>query len=265
MNYGDNVALINGLWQNFAPSDDLRDLFRDTFGGLDQDVLREAIKRVRQETDTAWPSVRSLLDAYRTLAASRRKPATGSSTAKYERTVLPAVDLERERVLVEEYHQLIDATADEEFYRLEADILDRYDAHAFSSCTAYRLLYRLRGRVFGGVAGLSSVTRAGDLQPLSLEGLLDEEPRSTRKHEPHRDTSRQADRRSEAGVAVHPRPPGTQADRVLLSPDRQDVRVERPERGGGPLPGPAGKGLGDVGAGQAQHDHPHPRVTQGKR
>lgn len=263
--YSENTALINGLWQTFTPSEELRDLFRDTFGHLDQEIFCEAVKQVRQDTDTVWPSVRTLLKTYRTIAAERRKQAAGPPASRHDRAVVPAVDSDREKALVEEYHRLIDGVADEDFHRLEDDILDRYDAHAISSATAHRLLRRLRAKVFGDGPGLSEVTGGGVLTPLSLEGFLVEKPRRTTKHEPQRNESENVDRRPETRVEVRPRPPGEKPDWLLLSPDRPQVRVERPERGGGPLPGPAHQGVADVGARQTKHDHPDRRVAGGGR
>jgi hypothetical protein len=261
--YADNVSLINGLWQNFAPSDDLRDLFRETFSRLDQEVFRQAIKQVRQDTDTAWPSVRNLLDAYRVLWQRRggRRPA--AATQRLPRTVIPAVDVARERLLITEYEQLIDHADDENFYRLESDILDRYDAHAFSSHSAYTLLRRLRARVFGG-PGLSQVTREGGLKPLAVEVSF-EPRRSTSTNAQDDDGPRQADRQAAPRVELHPRRPAEDPPGVRVSPDRAAVRLERPERGGEPLPAIAGEGLGHVAARAGELDHPDARVARERR
>lgn len=165
MTYNDNKALINELWQSFTPSDELRDLFRDTFQNLDQDLFRSAIRNVRRDTDTAWPSVKSLRDEYRRLT-HHKILAVKTSSAKYERVVVSQVDADIERVTVEGLEKLIDNCSDDEFYRLESSILDEYDLHRISSCVAYRLGRRLRARVFGEQPGMSRVTKEGALVPI---------------------------------------------------------------------------------------------------
>ena len=164
----ENAKAINQLWQTFQPAEELRKLFRETFERLDQDVLYEAIKAARIEDDKPWPTIRLINTCYSAQVAKRKRQVPRQAINTETRTTFAVPDTEEERKLVTDLEYVIDSSTDEQFHGIEKIVLDRLVQERLASVSAFRLLQRLRVKVFGEGPGLSVVGRDGDLEPLSV-------------------------------------------------------------------------------------------------
>lgn len=167
--YDDNVEVINELWQSFAPTHELRQLFRERLEKLDQNVLYEAIKQAKVDNDGPWPAIKWFTSAYNEIKRKQLQSAP-HKPSQYVRNIIPDVDVAEENRLVSEFCAAIEGCNDEGFIGLREMILDKYDAHLLSSLNAHRLCRQLLvhlGYVVG--AGLSQVGKSGELSPLSMD------------------------------------------------------------------------------------------------
>ena len=166
--YEDNVEAINELWQSFAPTHELRQLFRERLAKLDQAALYEAIKQAKVDNEGPWPAIKWFITAYAEVQRKRRE-AMPKPSQTYVRNVIPDVDTEAEKKLLQEFYAAIEVCTDEGFHQLDEMILDKaVKENALSSVSAHRLCRQLRHHLFGAGPGLSHVTAGGDLEPMSI-------------------------------------------------------------------------------------------------
>lgn len=165
--YEDNVEAINELWQSFAPTHELRQLFRERLSKLDQPTLYEAIKQAKVDNEGPWPAIKWFTSAYADIQRKRRESAPKPSQT-YVRNVIPEVDTEAEKKLVQDFYAAIEGCDDEGFHAMDKMILDKYEANLLSSLSAHRLCRQLRIHLFGDGPGLSRVTASGDVESMSV-------------------------------------------------------------------------------------------------
>lgn len=168
--YEDNVEAINELWQSFAPTHELRQLFRERLAKLDQAALYEAIKQAKVDNEGPWPAIKWFITAYAEVQRKRRE-AMPKPRETYTRSVIPAVDTEAEKQLVKEFQMAIEGCTDEGFRQLDEMILDKMEKeNRLSAYSTHCLCRQLREHLFGVGPGLSRVTPEGGLErmPVSI-------------------------------------------------------------------------------------------------
>lgn len=166
--YEDNVEAINELWQSFAPTHELRQLFRERLAKLDQAALYEAIKQAKVDNEGPWPAIKWFITAYAEVQRKRREAMPKPSQTQV-RNVIPEVDTEAEKTLVQEFYGAIEVCTDEGFHQLDEMILDKMEKeNRLSALSAHRLCRQLRDQLFGVGPGLSRVTANGDIEPLQV-------------------------------------------------------------------------------------------------
>lgn len=174
--YEDNVATINELWQAFEPTHELRQLFSEQLGKLDQNILYRAIKRAKVDNEGPWPAIKWFTAAYVDIQRKIRESVIKPTEAHYSRTAntLPRVDGDAEAKLVADFRLAIQDCDDQGFTALHDMIVDKAGRCEIGMANGMRLCNELREHVFGPSVGLSRVDGVGDLQSLSVSKSLKE-------------------------------------------------------------------------------------------
>jgi len=123
----DNCKAINGLWPHCEWTDEQRSLWRDDLSHLDQDVLHEALREVKRTHDSLYPQLPWVIEAYRSIVASKRC-TTGDSSWLRETRKAVHIDEKNSARLASEFRNLIEVAKPEDFHDIEKRILDKvYD------------------------------------------------------------------------------------------------------------------------------------------
>lgn len=96
--WNDNRTAINQLWPRFELTEAERQLWHDDLSGLDQDVLYDAIRNVKRNTDTLYPQLKWMRDEYKRLHRIRSFAERGPSAPKEQRQVVRINEKDNERV-----------------------------------------------------------------------------------------------------------------------------------------------------------------------
>jgi hypothetical protein len=178
--WDENKELIRGLWPNAAIEPALAELFAERLSGLDQGVLREAVKDARVASRFHTPELGEILGCYH---KSKRLSSRSWQPPAREKppTPTPGVDPEEERRTVEDIRILrseVEHTV-EAVEELIERILDAMIANRIGSVMTHRMLIplqALRFHLMGKVVKPAAMAEAEKVWPGITSPEATEEP-----------------------------------------------------------------------------------------
>lgn len=161
-----NKTSINQLWPTCSFTDEEKRLWGDDLGGLDQDVLYDAIRNVKRTRDTQWPQLKWMLDAYRELAHAKRQAKTHAKPP--EPRVGVNVNEDENSRLADDFIAYIDAASPTDCPQIIEMVLDRLPK--MHSRTALRVINYAKKRLLGQEQLFGRVSASGDIEPINFGG-----------------------------------------------------------------------------------------------
>ena len=156
----DNKTAIHELWPQHEFTGEEAKLWREDLGGLDQEMLYDAMRNVKRNRDTAFVHIKWILDEHREL--KRAKSRAVSKIDRGEKLNLH-IDPDESQRLAEQFMALIDISSRADFDSIETKVLESLSKMA--SQTAVRVLVYARARLLGQRPQFGRITPAGDLKP----------------------------------------------------------------------------------------------------
>lgn len=168
--WDENRAAVNQLWPMMTWTEEERKLWHEDLGGLDQDVLYDALRNVKRTRDSNYPHLSWVLDSYRDMETQRKRLASAAAKAA---PAEPKLNLEigddEDHRLREDFIHAIENAHPHEFRDIETMVLDNLPR--MHSHSAIRVLAYARARLLGEQPMLSRVTKDGNTQPLAIGGV----------------------------------------------------------------------------------------------
>lgn len=164
--WDENKTAINQLWPQCQWTEEERRLWSGDLGGMDQDVLYDALRNVKRTHDTLYPQLKWILDECRELSWAKRRAA--KSKTPTEKKLDLRIDDDEDRQLHEELIALVDISEPHDFDSVEARVLDKLPK--MRAKTALRVLAYARLRLLGQSHRFGQVLDSGDIRPINLGG-----------------------------------------------------------------------------------------------
>lgn len=137
--WDDNKQAINQLWPMAQFTEEERRLWHDDLSGLNQDVLYDAIRNVKRNTESLYPQLKWMRDEYRhlnRLVQYVSKPAAAGS----EKREIVNIDKEQNKRYRDQLRILIESASPSDFWPTVDVIADKAAEKRIEMATAYGLV-----------------------------------------------------------------------------------------------------------------------------
>lgn len=149
--YEDNRRLMKGLWPNATIPQALADLFSERLEKLDQEILADAVKHARIESQYPTPELRDILASYERQRRLRQVSSPVVSRPKEPRIRLPEVDQQTQRRVVDEAKSLIREATASDAESIRRAVWSRFEAGEIDSARTSHLLSELEKKLSGSI------------------------------------------------------------------------------------------------------------------
>lgn len=156
----DNKTAIHELWPQHEFTGEEAKLWREDLGGLDQEMLYDALRNVKRNRDTAWVHLKWIFEELRELKKAKSRAV--STIDRGEKLKL-SIDADKNNRLAQQFMALIEISCRSDFESIEKKILD--ESHNMTFQTASDTLIYARARLLGQRPSFGQVDVSGNVRP----------------------------------------------------------------------------------------------------
>ena len=137
--WDENRTAINQLWPKCEWTDEERKLMHADLGGLNQDLLYDAIRNVKRNNDTLYPQLKWFRDEYRNLGRLRRFKETRTVKGSDVEREVTRIDKATDERMASDIRAFIEELTPLQWQQGVDLIADKAYEKKIELATAYRL------------------------------------------------------------------------------------------------------------------------------